>query len=312
MKHTIKLVTGTTLLAAALLSTRAQEAVTVAVTPAPPKPPSVNISATAPAVAIAGDGEWTASGKGGNAAGHTLILPKDAADTKSLPEAEEDLKVMAHILEKAAAGRDERGHQAMGITLWNTRSGGTGAPRNLYLEGYGALFFLNVNFPLVAPPAKDAEAGSKENTSSEWEEARRELSQPTGSDFQFHMPELFGAEVGAEEFDADKVDDLKKNLITALKNAAHLRRLNSDETVTVIVTGRDANPRPKVLSRRSSGGGGGAAGGGVVYVPRATRTANDTRGSRLMLRARKSDIEAFQNGKTALDDFRKQVTVMVY
>src|SRR5438067_13785729 len=97
------------------------------------------------------------------------------------------------------------------------------ASQNLYIEGYGALFFLNVNYPLVAPPQeKKEDAEPKEQTSSEWENARRELYRTPGAEWDLNGPfakTLSGPP--AEEYDADKVEALKRNLIGSLKNAAH-------------------------------------------------------------------------------------------
>ena len=68
----------------------------------------------------------------------------------------------------------------MGI-MWDQMAGPSGTPRNLYIEGHGALFFLSVNYPLVAPAAKSADNEAKDAPDNEWEEARRELNQGTMS-----------------------------------------------------------------------------------------------------------------------------------
>jgi len=189
------------------------------------------------------------------------------------------------------------------------------APRILYLDGYGALFFLNVNFPLLPPPTKKEDTQPKEETSTEWEDARRELFQP--SSFSSDLPRLFTVDQGAnafafstggqpEEYDADKVEELKKSLITSLKNAVHIRKLKGDETVTIVVTGRGPVTEMKSNLRRTSG----TRSPNVWTTTRST--SGDSKGTKLIVRAKKSDIEAFQKDKTSLDDFRKKVTVMTY
>src|SRR5438093_28269 len=40
--------------------------------------------------------------------GRSLVIPKDSEDPKTIADTEEDLNVMARILEKAASTRDER------------------------------------------------------------------------------------------------------------------------------------------------------------------------------------------------------------
>jgi len=242
--------------------------------------------------------------------GSSLIVPRKEADSKDLAETEEDLAVMSHLLDKAAVSKDDKGTHAMGITVHNLRSGSI--PRSLYLEGYGALFFLNVNYPLIAPPAKKDDSQTKEETNAEWENARRELFQPSSfsPDMKFYSFDTDGAFAfssngAVEEYNADKVEDLKSNLITALKNAAHIRKLANDETVTVIVSGRSAAD-PKGATRKTSSSNSGR--GSNVWKTRSSSA--DAKGTRLIVRAKKSDIEAFQKQKTSADDFRKQVTIM--
>lgn len=315
MKHSTIIITGVATLAVAALTSLAQAPVAdvpaATARPATPKPPVAVVAAAPVAEALdaysaaTAGGNWSFGGRGGSAVGRTLIIPQAAAEAGSLSEAEDDLNVMAHILEKAMSGHGDKNRQAMGITIWRSSLGGGTAPRNLYIEGYGALFFLNVNFPLLAPPARNTDADGKENTSSEWEEARRELRRPAASDFQFHLADGSGPDDGAEDYDADKINDLKQDLIAALKNAAHIRKLKSDETVTVIVSGPSINSPPMAVSRKSGNVG-------FAYAFRSGKSSGDSRGAKLILRAQKSDIEAFQKDKTTLDDFRKKVTVMLY
>ena len=254
------------------------------------------------------------TGSGSGTPARTLVIPRDGADPKSLSDMEEDLSVMSHIIDKAASSRDEKSARAMGISIHGPLSS-SAAPRTLYLDGYGALFFLNVNFPLLPPPTKKEDTQPKEETSTEWEDARRELFQP--SSYSSDLPRLFAVDQGAnafafstggqpEEYDADKVEELKKSLITSLKNAVHIRKLKGDETVTIVVTGRGPVTEMKSNLRRTSG----TRSPNVWTTTRST--GGDSKGTKLIVRAKKSDIEAFQKDKTSLDDFRKKVTVMTY
>jgi hypothetical protein len=253
-----------------------------------------------------GDFNFWTSRQGATA--HTLVIPKEGPDPKSLSEVEEDMNVMAHILNKAITPHDEKGRHAMGIIVHS--GSGSQAPRNLYLEGYGAVFFLNVNYPLVAPAEKKADSDAKDETSSEWEEARREIHRPAGQPFDMNIPPVASVNGSPmEEYDADKVEDLKKDLVTALKNAAHIRSLKADETVTIVVTGRASTV--KMAPRRSSSGSG--SGRGVnSSTSRSVNSTSEARGTKLILRAQKSDLESFQKEKMSLDDLRKKVAVIVY
>src|ERR1043166_7905886 len=308
--------------------------------PEPPQPPEP------PRTAVASFGDevgayqlvtgWGGQGGSASRAGRALVIPKEAGDPKEFAETEEDLNVMARILEKAASGRDDKHPHAMGIAIQgNTFFGSPSVPKNLYIEGHGAIFFLNVNFPLLAPETKSSEADSRDKTSTEWEEARRELYQRAGPGFEFNWkPATTGGPV--EEYDADKVEDLKRDVTAALKNASHIRKLKSDETVTVVISGSGASGQSRFV-RRSGGGSGSSAGGGAAASGETKALKKSSGGSgsggssnartiyafgrsgggekpgtKLIVRARKADIESFQKDKVSLDDFRKKVTVIVY
>src|SRR6185436_13819473 len=105
-----------------------------------------------------------------------------------------------------------------------------GEPRDVYLEGYGAVFFLDVSFPLMAPATIKEDAQPKDNTRAEWDEAKRELTHPS-EPFVFNWSESDGPRAPRQDYSAEKVEDLKKNVLQALKNAAHIKALKSDETI---------------------------------------------------------------------------------
>ena len=258
----------------------------------------------------------------GSSTGRTLVIPKDAVDAKDVADVEEDLNVMAHILDKAVSG-DDKIARAMGIALYSRSFGPAAAPENLYIEGHGAIFFLSVNYPLLAPPAKTNDATPKERTSSEWEEARREISRPSqpygGAGFGGGGGGVYGGggvawtRTTVPEYDADRVEELKKDLIAALKNAAHIRRLKSDETVTVVVTspGKTADAKAKgIVTPSSETEIRLFEAEEMVAIAGQTGTAGPS--AKLILRAKKSDAEAFQKGNLSYDEFCRKVSVILY
>jgi hypothetical protein len=266
----------------------------------------------------------TIGGGGGRSGGasRTLVIPKDAGDAKNLAEVEEDMNVMAHILDKAAS-EDRKSGRAMGIPVFGRFSFGGGSPQNLYIEGSGALFFLNVNYPLQPTPDKGPVTDTKEKAPSEWDEAKKEMARPGGggADAFFAFGENFERNFvwdggASSPYDADKVEDLKSALISALKNVANIRKLKSDETVTVVVTGASAIGSGGKTIKTT--GAKPAAGRDEEMVAAELRELKaGVRGpasapAKLVLRVRKSDSEAFQNGNLNLDDFKKKVTGMIY
>ncbi len=270
----------------------------------------------------------TKIGPGGNG---TLVIPKDEADAKSIGESQEDMGIMAHILDKIASSPDGKGRRAMGIPVRISFDGGSA--RNLYIDGYGAIFFLNVGYPLSAPPPSKEPAEAKKETPSEWDEARRELTQPGQVNSEWKVYGEYGKAVEAfsgspgEPYDAGRVEDLQKSLVTELKNASHLRALKSHETVTIVVTGRGGSTGgPKVIALQKPGGSGAGGGGfggsssggssGNSFSYRAVSSERspgpEARGNQMIIRAEKSDIEAFDKGKLSYDEFRKKATVLIY
>src|SRR5437899_1586760 len=168
-------------------------------------------------------------GRGGP--GKALVIRTSDADAKTQANLEEDLAVMSRILDKTVAKKldDDRGNRFMGINV--LFAPGSGSIRNLYLEGYGALFLLNVNFPLLPPPEKAEPTKEKSETDSTWEEAKQELYGQSDAWAQVGKAFKFGMSPGPQqEYDKDKVDDLKESLLEALKNATNIRNLKADES----------------------------------------------------------------------------------
>jgi hypothetical protein len=254
----------------------------------------------------------------------SFVLPSSDMEPQAVATAAEDLNIMARILEKALPGRDDdkSERRAMGIAIFSPAGGG-GAIRNLYLEGYGALFFLDVRFPLLPPPKKEDHNKLKEPTSSAWEEARTELYSSRGprGDGGFGWKNFTRGE--AEEYDAEKVEELKRSLLDAFKHATHIRAVKSDEWVTVVVNG--GQPAPMDVVRLERGGDvrelrtesrhGGGQGGRPSFEVNATGYARRSSGqaeSIMLIRARKSDVDAFAKGKLDLEQFKKKAAIRVY
>jgi hypothetical protein len=264
-------------------------------------------------------------------AANALVIRSSDSDPKDQSELQEDLAVMSHILDKALdenLGGDTRG-KAMGIDVFFTPN--SSPVRSLYLEGYGALFMLKVRFPVLAPPAKEETQKEKQPEDSAWEEARRELfGQP-----QAGVP----APAPGEEYSEEKVSKLKDALLEALKNAANIRGLKSDESVTVCIFGggskggggaravvraKPANPPvPPVPPAPPLGSGEAGSktipgrtprlpstGWHVASGPQAGTPA--ARGTIMTIRVKKSDIEAFSKGKINLEEFRKKARITAY
>ncbi|MBM3837505.1 MAG: hypothetical protein FJ398_06010 [Verrucomicrobia bacterium] len=289
---------------------------------------------------VAGDGRFSVDYlTGGESRPRTLVIRTTETDQKTLTALEEDLNVMSRILAKSMkekAGGDGA-LTAMGMKIRTLAVGGSSAAQNLYLEGYGALFFLHTRFPLLPPPEPPKEETRKETASSTWEEARRELYGP--KDPAPGQRWFFSKDSTRESYDADKVARLKESLLEALKNAANIRHLKSQEFVTLVVVGTETTTTPRVRALRMSpagaepkeldvllqenakaagggyGGGsfgfaaGGARPGAATIVRPLTGSAGETV---MTIRAKKADADAFAKGDLKLDDFQKKVSITTY
>jgi hypothetical protein len=259
-------------------------------------------------------------------AGSAVIIQFSQPDPQNVDTLQEDLNVMSLLLQKkieSAFGENSPTYR-MGIPL--LLRAGQHDINSLFLDGFGAVFALNVNFPLVAPPASKAKETDDTTGSDDWEKARKELygvreTEETANPY---------ARAGLP-YDAAQVGALKRALLEALKNAANIRGLKSEEWIVATVFGAenvDSGP-----GMAGSSGGGGSGGGGMTGRYGAGRSASNVtaaeatllefvggsmpatrtgRGTVLNVRVRKADAEAFAKGKMNFDQFEQKATIAAY
>ena len=267
-----------------------------------------------------------------------LLLADQPPTDEARGAAQEDAGIMLRLLERAV--RDDRRDdpmQAMGIHI--EALGGRSGPQTIYLGGFGAVFLLNADYPLVAPPASDQEAKPKAEGESEWERTRRELYGRPG-----RPPRPPGPE--GQPFDPNRVERLKNALIDALANATNLRQVAGGESVVVSVTGPSNQAGGTVHFYSNDGGADGTTVERRVENLRnrereltgqytdehqsvkkvraeiAVATSDlDTEKTiarskphttQLTLKALKSDIDAFATKSLNREEFAKQVKVVAY
>ncbi len=242
--------------------------------------------------------------------GKALVIRTSDADAQAQSNLEEDLAVMSRILDKTVAKKldDDRGNRFMGINV--LFAPGSGSIRNLYLEGYGTLFLLNVNFPLLPPPEKAEATKEKSETDSTWEEAKQELYGQSDAWAQVGRASRFSmSPAPQQEYDKDKVDDLKESLLEALKNATNIRNLKADESITVCVFGGVSTAPRKAWLKRAPNAPDADRDEVLITEPGDGRPAY---GTIMTIRVKKSDADAFAKGKLNLEDFRKKASITTY
>lgn len=244
--------------------------------------------------------------------GPVLVIPVAEIKTEDIIAITEDVSVMSRIFERSL--QQARISAASGSIFQSRRDSylmllgrGRSEIQSMYLQGYGALFLMTVDFPLSPGPQVQEEKQTQEDEDVDpvWDGVRREMYEPeetrrrtTGE------PE--------EKYDAEKVENLKNTLIKTLKHAANIRNLKPDESLVLRLTGSggsaalvgDVTSAKRKIFVVDSGGNTRiiedmSPGGAAALFPTV-----------LVMRAKKSDIDEFAKGDLDLDQFRQRVQVL--
>jgi hypothetical protein len=267
-----------------------------------------------------------------------LVVPANEVKAQDIAEITEDMQVMSLIL-------DERFKETRRVRGVFTDFGDFFGRDNrqteaIYLQGYGVLFSMEVNFafsPSPKPQGQEAEQ-TAENVDSTWQRARQQMFSPGDS-------RISSGSDSTEEYNSQMVEELKRDLITTLKHAANIRGVQPDEWIilTVIGGGRqfggvyggggfmmggmggmyESTPYGGASSGgmgglrggySSSGYGGGMGGGmgGFGGGIGGFGGAGASTATVLTIRAKKSDIDAFAKGEQDYEQFRRKVQIFTY
>lgn len=172
-----------------------------------------------------------------------LVISTTPISSERMNWIDEDMRIMASLLADSA-GPTKTTPWASGIPLASLAK--ESKNRNLFIVGTGALFFVNVNFPLSG---RTAEENTVEDTPKDtaWERARQKVygGNPQGNMFpnaqaynyflsQYRRPKAYKPA---------QVRILTEKIASALSSATNIRALKPTDTVWVVVTG------PAVLYR---------------------------------------------------------------
>jgi hypothetical protein len=227
--------------------------------------------------------------------GAILVIPTAEMKPDEIDAINEDLSIMARILDKSIGQRDTLRSRHTGAEDFFIHMFSTGK-RNLseamYLRGFGALFLTSVNFPL-SPPPDALEEKPEEDVDSVWTQTKQEINTPY-EDRLANLEEIRRrSHSHAEEYDPEKVERLRRTITRALKHAANIRSLQADESVTVVVRGLAPAQKPEVKNAK----------GKIVEVDS---------GEFMTVRAKKSDIDAFETDQIDYDQFSARVKTFTY
>jgi len=242
--------------------------------------------------------------------GRIFVVPTSEMKAEDVATIVEDMRVMSRIFDKKL-GLSPGGMYSKSVS-WGSGYGfgffGSSARSTeaIFLQGYGVLFLLKVDFPL-SPPAEEQEETEeepKEHIDELWKETRQEIYEPADAERRRAGKEE------EEEYDEKKVEEMKETLIKALMHTTNIRNLKSDESVILTVAG----------SGDSSGAGialGYGAGQVLIKDNGTVKIGPSTKGmdftpTVMTIRVKKSDVDAFSKDKLDFDKFRQKVQIFTY
>ncbi|MFC1604678.1 hypothetical protein ACFL5F_06585 [Planctomycetota bacterium] len=268
-----------------------------------------------------------------------LVVPAAEVKAQDLAEIMEDMQVMSHILDERF--KETRRVQGAFTDFGDFFGRDNRTTEATYLQGYGVLFSMEVNFAFSPPPKPQGQGAEQtdENVDSTWQRARQQVFSPGD-------PRRSRGSDSAEEYDSQMVEELKRDLITTLKHAANIRGVQIDEWVilTVIGGGRQSGGvfggRGAFMMGGGMGGGmmggmsgGGMGGGGMMGGSMGGMMGGGMGGGMmgggmggmsgpgemgvspatvLTIRAKKSDIDAYAKGEQILVQFEQKVQIFTY
>ena len=245
---------------------------------------------------------------GAGYAGRVLVIPDEDIGTGQLLATMEDMNIMSRIIDKKLGQlRLGEGH-ATHFYMSSVFDRGASEIRSIYLDGYGALFLSKVDFPLSPAPKTDEE-GPTDGFDPLWEQTKQEMHRAPD---EYQSPWI--SQERAErvpEYDAEKVEELKRRLTMALKHAANIRGLDGGDWIVISITG--SGSRSRITTQ-------------TAFIVKDGRTIKVTKGSDeptmmlsesysttvLTIRASKSDVDEFAEGNLDFDGFRERVQIFTY
>ena len=206
-----------------------------------------------------------------------IIIPATDIESEDLVAITEDLQVMSHIFDERF--KEPQEIQGVFVDFGDIFGRDSRSTEAIYLQGYGALFLMEVNFTFSPEPEPQEHEvqETEEYIDPDWQRAKRKLFSPQGFGGNDVVPE--------EQYSEEQIEQIKTELIRTLKHAANIRNIQPDEWIILTVIGqsrqaggmyedyyRSAAPgsgtsrsrgRSSSSSRGSYGGGiGGGMGGG--------------------------------------------------
>jgi hypothetical protein len=242
-----------------------------------------------------------------------LVIPAKEMTPETYDRIVDDLSIMNRIIEKNTRVMGDMG-RAYGAILGGPgdvavprvlRSSG-GRPKPMFIGGYGVIFSLTVDFPLVPPPQTPEPNKVADKTDATWAQAQRELQDPQGT------LRMGTAASQGRVYRPEAVEALRSSLIGLLKHATNIRDLEPEAWLTILVQG------PLPTTRDGSSDSGSAVtiyGDQSPYGSRHTLVVPETRSegrTLLTVRAKKADVDQYAKGQLDDTQFQQRVQIVTH
>jgi len=234
-----------------------------------------------------------------------LVISTTPLSSESMSWIDEDMRIMASLLADSA-GVSKSTPWASGIPLVSLAK--ESKSRNLFIADTGALFFVNVDFPLSG---RTVEENTIEETPKDtaWERARQKVygGSPQGNMFPDSQAYSFFLSQyrRPKAYKPAQVRILTEKLASALSSATNIRTLKPADTVWVIVTGPAVFYRDEATSIQDP----------TARVPLQQLNSNQlafhyfsmqrnpSKETRLTISAKKQDIDDLNAGVLTMKEF---------
>lgn len=249
-----------------------------------------------------------------SAAAAVLVIPSTEMKPEDIAAVTEDMSIMSRIFDRNLGQQRLTGTRTGVFVDRNTDPwtddvfvGRGRASQAIYLEGFGSLFLIGVDFPLSAPP-KVQEEKPEEGVDTVWRDTKIAIYNPDKAVSRRVKVQP------QKEYDPEKVQELQKTIIKTLKHAANIRGLKSDEWVTVVV--KSSAPAViiagKIITRMTSEASPAASNARTSTSAALPAETVPGQATFLTIRAKKSDIDSFAKNQLDYDKFSQQVSVLTY
>ncbi len=240
-----------------------------------------------------------------------FIVPAQPMTTEELTSITEDVNVMRRIFEnKLRQANLLPPAGPLSVFLGGGRPYFGGAEgdvgRAMYLQGYGVLFVMDVDYPLAPGPQVEPNDTPEPRVEGDplWARTRDETYQPQ------RLDRKKGAAESRPTYSVEKVENLKTTVIQTLVHAANIRALTPEESVIVRLTG---SPESDVFAGETIA----IPGTGQILVKTSNndlrimeRSLTETALTVLTIRAKGADIKARAEGKLTEEQFRQRVQIL--